>query len=140
MGLRLPLIFTAIADSIAGYMIGRGRHDFDLKHCALLAATSTGLYFFGVALYNLVDRNRKEESAPTGTLPSCRRLSRTWIGVAASLMLYLSLASNCFEDRFRSQRVIAWGLVVISVITFVFLKIPPILGAARAFNFLLGLS
>ncbi|HXX95082.1 MAG TPA: hypothetical protein VEN81_15760, partial [Planctomycetota bacterium] len=67
---RFPLVFTAIADSAAGYLVvGRSA---DLFILALLAVTSAGLYCFGMAMNDIADRDRDREIAPNRVLPSGR--------------------------------------------------------------------
>ena len=60
---RFPLVFTAIADSAAGHVIGRsyGRPEqgYTLPALGKLALMSAGLYLFGMALNDLADRKKE---------------------------------------------------------------------------------
>jgi 4-hydroxybenzoate polyprenyltransferase len=138
---RFPLVFTAVADSAAGYLIGSGTHGVEVGPLACLAGASAGLYFFGMALNDIADRNRDRELAPTRMLPS-GRLSLTSAVIAAALMLGGSLAAILAAgDTPVLQRVATWGLVVVCILGYnLFLKVPPVMGFVRAFNLLLGVA
>lgn len=138
---RFPLVFTAIADSAAGYLIGSGSLQFEIAPLACLAASSAGLYFFGMALNDIADRNRDREIAPTRMLPS-GRLTLTSAVVAAVLALVGSLGALLLvQDTPVLQRMATWGLVVFFILAYnLFLKVPPVMGFVRAFNLLLGVA
>ena len=59
---RFPLVFTAIADSAAGYFIGRlGGDDPITPTLGLLALSSAGLYLSGMALNDIADLPKVDE-------------------------------------------------------------------------------
>src|SRR5439155_720032 len=67
---RFPLVFTAIADSAAGYLAAS--FQLEIGTLTLLAVSSAGLYFFGMALNDIADRERDKQLAPGRVLPSGR--------------------------------------------------------------------
>jgi hypothetical protein len=136
---RFPLVFTAIADSAAGYLLYTGVREIHAPTMALLAAASAGLYFFGMALNDIADRHRDKELAPNRVLPS-GRLSLKAAVAAAALVLCGSLAAViAIPGTPLVQRLILWGAVVFFICAYnLFLKIPPTMGFVRACNLLLG--
>jgi 4-hydroxybenzoate polyprenyltransferase len=136
---RFPLVFTAIADSAAGYLICTGIREIHAPTMALLAAASAGLYFFGMGLNDIADRNRDKQLAPTRMLPS-GRLSLKAAVAAVALVLGGSLAAVfAIPGTPIVQRLVVWGAVVFFICAYnLFLKVPPTMGAVRACNLLLG--
>lgn len=61
--LRLPLFVTAVADALAAYGLAllAGGGTFQWRQAALLAATATGLYLFGMVQNDVVDVRRDRE-------------------------------------------------------------------------------
>jgi 4-hydroxybenzoate polyprenyltransferase len=134
---RFPLVFTAIADSAAGYLIASSVLQPGVM--VLLACCSSGLYFFGMALNDIADRERDRAIAPNRVLPS-GRLSVRAAKIAAFSALALSFAAIVvIPDTPILPRIGTWALTVLSIVAYnVFLKIPPVMGLVRAFNLLLG--
>jgi hypothetical protein len=135
---RFPLVFTAIADSVVGYVL-MSRGEPDLRIIALLALCSAGLYFFGMAMNDIADRKRDLELAPTRVLPS-GRISLRGALVASFLALGLSLGALLVlpgpANRFRF---VPWAAAVLFIILYDFLlKLPPTMGLVRACNLLIG--
>ncbi len=92
--LRLPLFITAVADVLAGYMLGLMPHwrEFDLSTALLLAGTATGLYLFGMVENDLIDVRRDR------WLKIPRPLVTGEIGVPAAVILLVltaALAGYC---------------------------------------------
>jgi 4-hydroxybenzoate polyprenyltransferase len=137
---RFPLVFTAVADSAAGYLIANPSSLQPLT-MVLLALCSTGLYFFGMALNDIADRERDQDLAPNRVLPS-GRLTLKSAKVAAFTALGFSFAAILLVlDTPILQRVAVWGLLVFCISAYnLFLKIPPMMGFVRAFNLLLGVA
>lgn len=138
---RFPLVFTAIADSAAGYLTGEFPTRYRIEVLALLAATSAGLYFFGMALNDIADREKDKQTAPGRVLPSGRLSLRSarWAAIAA---LLLSLAANLGigYDRFLARGAV-WLAAVAAICAYnLFVKYPPVMGIVRACNLLLGIS
>lgn len=137
---RFPLAFTAIADSAAGYLIALPSVLEPLV-MILLAVCSTGLYFFGMALNDIADRDRDKVIAPTRVLPS-GRLTLKSAKRAAGAALGVSLAAILLVlETPILQRIAAWGLVVLCIAAYnLWFKVPPVMGFVRAFNLLLGVT
>jgi 4-hydroxybenzoate polyprenyltransferase len=137
---RFPLVFTAIADSAAGYLLAT-KDDLRASTFALLTVASAGLYFFGMALNDIADRERDKVLAPTRVLPSGRLTLRAAVfaavlAVIGSLVAILATGGTPVGERF-----LLWILVVVSIVAYdKFLKFPPVMGLVRGFNLLLGVS
>lgn len=136
---RFPLVFTAIADSAAGCLLVRWPGMIQGSVLALLAVSSAGLYFFGMALNDIADREKDKASAPGRVLPS-GRLSLRAARSAAVLALLISLgAVVAISPVDLLQRIAFWLLTVLAICAYnLFLKFPPVMGLVRAFNLLLG--
>jgi 4-hydroxybenzoate polyprenyltransferase len=136
---RFPLVFTAIADSTAGYLVASNHLKIEIQ--ALLAVSSAGLYFFGMALNDIADRERDKHLAPGRVLPSGRLTLRAaeW---AAVLTVLVSLTANLMLGYdLLVQRLAIWGMAVVAILAYdLFLKLPPVMGLVRACNLLLGVS
>lgn len=137
---RFPLVFTAMADSATGYLI-ENPSSLQPLTMVLLALCSAGLYFFGMALNDIADRERDKDLAPNRVIPS-GRLTLRGARVAAFTALGVSLAAVLLIlDKPILQRVVTWAIVVFFIAAYnLFLKIPPTMGFVRAFNLLLGVA
>jgi 4-hydroxybenzoate polyprenyltransferase len=138
---RFPLVFTAIADSAAGYLLAcrpTGPRPLTL---ALLAAASGGLYCFGMAMNDIADREIDGKLAPQRALPS-GKISLKMALTASCAALALSCAAILLMPEARvGQRLILWGALVAAILGYDFiLKVPPTMGFIRACNFALGAS
>lgn len=99
--LRLPLFVTAMADSVAGYLVARlgvlpptasGGPLLDGRTMLLLAGTSAGLYLFGMVENDLADVKRDrlmELDRPLVTGEA------GYVGTALILAFCLALAAGC---------------------------------------------
>ena len=135
---RLPLVFTAVADSLAGYLSVRGLREGDGVVLLCLALTSGGLYAFGMGMNDVADRERDRELAPGRPLPS-GRISLPGALSACSLAFTISLGALVFNPAHSEIMVRAWLVAVVGILVYDFaVKIPPIMGAIRAANFLIG--
>jgi hypothetical protein len=139
---RFPLVFTAIADSMTGFLLGRGslpREDLPTLGC--LALASAGLYFFGMSLNDISDLEKDKAGAPGKVLPS-GRLTPTAARIACGGALLLSLGAILLgKGAGRPVTLGVWGLIVLLICGYdVFLKIPPTMGLVRAGNLLLGVT
>ncbi|MBI3856352.1 MAG: hypothetical protein HY293_11750 [Planctomycetes bacterium] len=136
---RFPLVFTAIADSAAGCLI-TGRGDY-FEKAGLLAVSSAGLYFFGMALNDVADVEKDKSAAPGRVLPSGRLSLRA----ARWAMVLALIASGCavlgLGYQYLVQRLVVWGATAFFIVAYnVFLKFPPVMGCVRVCNLLLGIS
>src|SRR5688572_28796918 len=138
---RFPLVFTAIADSAAGYLIATPPSILAPLVMILLAVCSGGLYFFGMALNDIADRDKDKVNAPNRVLPS-GRLTLQSAKRAAGAALGVSLAAILLVMETQIfQRIAAWSLVVLCIVAYnLWFKIPPVMGLVRAFNLLLGVT
>ena len=149
---RMALVFTAISNSLATYLLsfrehaGRGvMQRLDWREALLLAATSIGLYGFGMSLNDLIDRRRDSQLAPHRPIPSGRIRLATAHLICASLIalalcaggLYAYLASStlsfilvlwtilliAFYDL-AGKYLVAPGLITLGLIRFFHALIP----------------
>jgi 4-hydroxybenzoate polyprenyltransferase len=136
---RFPLVFTAIADSATGRLLLAGDLRTAGPTLGLLALASAGLYFFGMSLNDIADRDRDKAIAPGRVLPS-GRLSLSAARAACAGALLISLAAILLiRETPWPQRVASWTFVVAAICAYnLFLKEPPVMGLVRAGNLLLG--
>lgn len=143
--LRLPAVFTAIADVMMGYLVTHG----DLRpvrQSGLLVAASALMYLAGMVLNDVVDLDVDAIDRPQRPIPSGRVLlpSAKWLG-------WSLLIGGCLLAWLLSSLASAWRPAVIgtSLAAFVVLydlvlKRTPIaqlaMGGCRFFNVLLGMS
>lgn len=135
---RFPLVFTAIADSATGYLLGSNR--INASEMAGLALASAGLYFFGMSLNDIADLEKDKSGAPGKVLPS-GRISPWAAKIACGVSLAVSLGALLMAGGGeRGPRLIFWGAAVFFICAYdLFLKIPPAMGLVRASNLLMGL-
>ncbi|HEX7896427.1 MAG TPA: UbiA family prenyltransferase [Planctomycetota bacterium] len=133
---RLPFVFTAVADSAAGYLIA-SRAAPDPRALGLLALASAALYAFGMAMNDVADRRRDQTLAPGRPLPSGKITLKG--ALTASLLV---LAAGAASARLLGGPVQAmFAAAFIGVMLYDFLiKIPPVMGAIRFFNLLMGVA
>lgn len=138
---RFPLVFTAIADSAAGYLLTNPFRPEPLV-LSLLAVCSAGLYFFGMGMNDLADLPRDREIAPNRVLPSGRLSVRkaVFAGLAALAVSLSAILGLGFSGCPIQQRLLFWGIAVAAILSYDFhlLKVPPVMGVVRASNFLIG--
>ena len=144
--LRLPNLFTAPGDSLAGYFLAtafRGNSSVSTRIIALLAATSVFTYAFGIVMNDVADYEEDCQIRPERPLPSGRikrphamfvciilavlslLIPFLWLGAtvaafATALLLSILLYNLCLK-RFRFVGSLAMGL-------------------CRGLNFLLGVA
>jgi len=80
---RFPLVFTAMADSAAGYLICGGAAG---GHLALVAIVSALLYSAGMVFNDIADRERDRTLHPERPLPSGRVTPRSALTLGAVLL------------------------------------------------------
>ncbi len=139
---RFPLVFTAAADSAAGYLIALRLLGLEpaLLEILLLAAASGGLYCFGMAMNDVADLERDRTVHPDRVLPS-GRITRRGAVIASLAVLAVSGAAIAVVPTRQPCRLAVWGTIVLLILTYdFFLKWPPLMGLIRGFNFLLGFS
>jgi hypothetical protein len=141
--LRLPLFITAVADILAGYLLGLmpNLRSFEWHTAALLAGTATGLYLFGMVQNDLVDVRRDR------FLGVPRPLVVGQIGMPSAvilLMLTAALAAFCAYELKGAALLCAIGAFGAINLYNLGAKHGPayvamtVMGVCRVMNFLVG--
>jgi 4-hydroxybenzoate polyprenyltransferase len=137
---RLPNLFTAAADSIAGFLYAGGS-PADFKSWLRLGVASMLLYAGGVALNDVCDiaaddRERPFRPIPSGRISRGHALAVSIVLLAAGIAMALTLSSRC--------ALVASGVVLCIALYDAALKKTPLapilMGACRGLNLLLGMS
>lgn len=137
---RLPNLFTAAADSLAGWLLVRGSLD-EPRRWVPLCLASMAIYAAGIALNDLIDfeidlRERPGRPLPSGRVPKAFAATVGILGLIAGPLL-AALASPL-------SMMIAVALVFCVVMYDAILRktavAPLAMGACRGLNLLLGLS
>src|SRR3954454_15279158 len=139
--IRLPNVFTAAADSLAGWLLVKGSLESPGRWLPLVAASMT-LYAAGIALNDVFDYAIDLEERPARPLPSGRvsRRLAAWMGGA---MLALGPLLAALSGS-ASSAAVAAALAACILAYDAGLKRswigPEIMGACRGLNVLLGMS
>ena len=137
---RLPNLFTAVADILAGFLYAGGRleHGSDL---AALTAASWFLYAGGAALNDVCDVERDTHERPERPIPSGRVSRSVSLRIAAGL---LAIGFGFAALTSTRATIIAGALIAAIVLYDAVLKATPvapgIMGLCRALNLALGIS
>ncbi len=137
---RLPNLFTAVADVLAGFLYAGGRleHWIDLVG---LTAASVFLYAGGAALNDVCDVERDTRERPERPIPSGRVPRSVSLRLAAGL---LTVGFGFAALTSTRATIIACALIVAIVFYDAVLKSTPvapgIMGLCRALNLALGIS
>lgn len=136
---RLPNLFTAAADVLAGHVYSGGGWDrWSELVCLVLA--SVCLYAGGVTLNDVCDVNRDRAQRPQRPIPSGRVSRSAASGLAVGLLAIGLIAAACVSAR---SAMIAGFLIVAIVLYDVILKSTPVapalMGLCRALNLALGM-
>ncbi len=136
---RFPLVFTAVADSAGGYLIALGGGRPDPLTILLLAVASGGLYCFGMAMNDIADLERDRTLHPSRVLPSGRISRRGAVAAAFGVLVISFAALLAGRGIFAIPWLLVWGMIVALIALYDFvLKAPPLMGAVRMANFVLG--
>ena len=137
---RLPNLFTAAADSLAGFLLAGGRLD-EPRGWMPMCGASMAIYAGGIALNDAFDYEIDKSERPNRPLPS-GRVSRAFaigFGVVA-LLVGIGMAMLASQ----ASAVVAAALVGCVLLYDAGLKRTPlgpeVMGACRGLNLLLGLS
>ncbi len=138
---RLPNVFTAGADSLAGWLLVRGTLDGP-RHWAPLVLASMAIYAAGIALNDVFDIELDRAERPGRPLPSGAVSRRFALGLAVGLFA-LGLALAGISGSLASLATAA--LLVACVVAYdAALRRtavgPVVMGACRGLNVLLGMS
>lgn len=143
--LRVPNLFTASADVLAGLLVTRGFQSSPLAASCVIAS-SVALYAAGVVLNDYCDRDVDAGQRPERPIPSGRIRAEAALRLAGVLfVLGVALAALASGMSWQPRSMMAAvGLVLCVVIYDVWLKRTPLgpvaMGACRSANWLLGLS
>jgi 4-hydroxybenzoate polyprenyltransferase len=137
---RLPNVFTALADPIAGGL-AVGATWRDVPKLLAVTLASAGLYSFGMVLNDWYDYRKDLKERPGRPLPSGR--IRRWEALAAAFVLMLAGAGLSWLAGPKANGV-AVMLIATIVMYDVLLKevpiAPAIMGLCRAINLLMGMT
>lgn len=135
---RLPFVFTAMADSATGYLMTSSAPQ--PRVLGLLALASAGLYLFGMAMNDVADHRRDRTLAPGRPIPSGKISLRGATTAAVLAGAAGALGVRLLEGKpgpIQGMFVAAF----IGIMLYDFLvKIPPVMGSIRFFNFLMGVA
>ena len=139
--IRIPGIFTAQADIIAGFLIANGNHN-QIINLLLIIISSSFLYSAGMALNDFFDYNIDQKERPKRPLPSGR--IKKWEALSLGIIF---LIIGVFLS-FKVNKIAFNISIILTVLIFLYnakLKKYPWLGtinmgACRYLNFLFGMS
>jgi UbiA prenyltransferase family len=138
---RLPNVFTAAADSLAGWLLVRGSLAQPGRWLPLVGA-SMAIYAAGIALNDLSDYGIDLVERPNRPLPSGRVGKRFAAGLVVALLatgLALAAFSGSSTSLFVSATLVGCVLFYDLAAKRTFLG-PEVMGACRGLNVLLGMS
>jgi 4-hydroxybenzoate polyprenyltransferase len=148
--LRLPNVFTALADICLGWLVAlaSGTPPMRWPSFALLLGASASLYLAGMVWNDFFDVEQDRQERPFRPLPS-GRISRRSAALLATALLLAGLALAALADWFRGgapwTALIVAGLLVAAIVLYdAWLKRtwlgPVAMGTCRFLNVLLGLT
>ena len=135
---RLPLVFSAVADILMGYFVTVGELKYQL---GLLIAASCSLYWAGMVLNDVMDFDIDSEQRPERPLPS-GRIDRVWAKKLGFGLLLLGIAIACAVSLIS-------GVLALTLAVAIYLYDGPLkrtmvapwlMGSCRMLNVLLGMS
>jgi 4-hydroxybenzoate polyprenyltransferase len=136
---RFPFVFTAIADSVTGYFLTLRDEPRPLT-VGMLALSSSCLYFLGMALNDVGDRERDRVIHPDRVIPSGRVSVRGAL-IACGVLLVVSVGALVVIPAPGFQRFWFWGWLVAGIVLYdLAIKRPIIMGMVRACNLGIGLA
>lgn len=136
--IRLPNVFTAIADIAMGYFVTVGEPKYKL---GMLVAASCSLYCAGMILNDVMDYDIDQEERPDRPLPS-GRIDRQWASTLGFALLVAGVLISVVVS-------VASGIVAMILAVAIYLYDGPlkrtslapwIMGSCRMLNVLLGMS
>lgn len=138
---RLPNVFTAAADGLAGWLLAVGTFDRPARWLPLVGA-SMALYAAGIVLNDVFDYDIDLEERPGRPLPS-GRVSRSFATRLGWSLLGLGLGLAALSGSWRSLAVagaLAGCIVAYDAGGKRTALGPELMGACRGLNLLLGMS
>jgi len=139
--IRLPNVFTAIADIMAGYFIASGG-ELDLRDLGFLIFSSSFLYAGGIVLNDFFDYRIDREERPGRPIPS-GRIRRDMAGVLGWGLLLFGMILALAVGQLSFMVSLGTTLLVLSynVLTKHITILGPVnMGLCRYMNFTLGMS
>ena len=138
--LRLPAVFTAMADIFLGYLMNHSSLERPAEFALLLTASS-GLYLSGMVFNDVFDRKTDADGRPGRPIPSGRVSVKSAVILAVALMALGVVASACVG---RGSLLIAVCLCAAILGYNGILKRTPLgplaMGSCRFLNVMLGAS
>jgi 4-hydroxybenzoate polyprenyltransferase len=138
---RLPNVFTAAADSLAGWLLVRGTLA-EPQRWLLLTLASMAIYAAGIALNDVFDYELDLRERPQRPLPS-GKVSRRFAASLGALLLALGPALAALSGSWASLAVaLLLALTVLAYDALLRRTVlgPEVMGACRGLNVLLGMS
>jgi len=138
---RLPNVFTAAADSLAGWLLVGGTFDDPRRWLPLLGA-SMAIYAAGIALNDVFDLEIDRVERPGRPLPSGRvsRRSAAWIGGTLLALGPMLAAGTGSTASLAVAAVLALAVLAYDLGLRRSWLGPEVMGACRGLNLLLGMS
>jgi 4-hydroxybenzoate polyprenyltransferase len=143
--LRLPAVFTAIADVMMGYLVTRGSLHPPQVFC-VFATISALLYLSGMVLNDVFDAKldaveRPERPIPSGRIARSRAATIGWGMLALGVILALHIAHHTEIPRIAIVTIsLAACIVAYDAIMKKTILGPIAMGGCRTLNVLLGMS
>lgn len=136
--IRLPNVFTAAADVLAGFLLGGGGLDL-WPTAALLSAASMCLYAGGVALNDLCDVKADGRHCPDRPIPSAR-LSKVGarVVIVTLLLAGVGLAACVSQLTFLLASLLVVSIVLYDCVLKTTMAAPGLMGSCRALNLAMG--
>ncbi len=138
---RLPNVFTAGADSLAGWLVARGGFEHPEQWMPLVLA-SMAIYAAGIALNDYFDRDLDAQERPFRPIPSGAVRPGMALGLAVGLLvggLGLAVGSGSVASLAVAAALVAC-VVGYDASLRTYAVGPVVMGACRGLNFLLGAS
>lgn len=138
--IRIPNVFTAVADAIAGFLfVGGGMEDW--RTLLLLVGASSCLYSGGVALNDVCDVERDTRERADRPIPSGRVSRRAALGLAIGLLGGgFTLAVSISVTAATLGALLVASIILYDVVFKTTGLAPALMGLCRALNLALAMS
>jgi len=143
--LRLPNVFTAMADIVLGFLFTHQRPE-PVAHFALLVLASSLMYLAGMVLNDYFDQEQDKRERPFRPIPSGRVAARTAQRLGFGMLAAGVATSGLVAFVAGNARPVLVSVVLAGVIVLYDIGAkrtpvgPVVMGACRMFNVLLGMS
>ena len=143
--LRLPAVFTVVADVMMGYLVTHG--DLEPPHVfALLVTASCCLYLAGMVLNDVYDADVDARERPERPIPSGRVTQDAACGLGWGLMaggMSIACLTSLYVDDWRPGflgSLLAGSILLYDGVLKRTVLAPIVMGSCRTLNVLLGMS